>query len=229
MDKRFLLSADKPNIIICTTSDIATDRRMQRIADTLIQDGYKMLWIGRNPKAQSLDQKFKPSIIKCFFKSGPFFYAEFNFRLCLRLISLAKKSSIINAVDLDTILAVKLASAFKSSTMVFDAHEYFEEVPELNNKKLTKSIWRWIAKISIKKSKWNYTVNHSLANIFSRSYGQPFEVIRNTPPTHQGQNSSRTNEKILGYVGVLNKGRGCLLYTSPSPRDQRGSRMPSSA
>ena len=25
------------------------------------------------------------------------------------------------------------------------------------------------------------------------------------------------------------KDRGCLLYTSPSPRDQRGSRMPSSA
>ena len=27
----------------------------------------------------------------------------------------------------------------------------------------------------------------------------------------------------------LEKGRVCLLYTSPSPRDQRGSRMPSSA
>ena len=27
----------------------------------------------------------------------------------------------------------------------------------------------------------------------------------------------------------LTKGRSCLLYTSPSPRDQRGSRMPSSA
>ena len=27
----------------------------------------------------------------------------------------------------------------------------------------------------------------------------------------------------------LDGGRGCLLYTSPSPRDQRGSRMPSSA
>ena len=25
------------------------------------------------------------------------------------------------------------------------------------------------------------------------------------------------------------RGDGCLLYTSPSPRDQRGSRMPSSA
>ena len=28
-----------------------------------------------------------------------------------------------------------------------------------------------------------------------------------------------------GYVDIVN----CLLYTSPSPRDQRGSRMPSSA
>ena len=27
----------------------------------------------------------------------------------------------------------------------------------------------------------------------------------------------------------MGKGKGCLLYTSPSPRDQRGSRMPSSA
>ena len=33
-----------------------------------------------------------------------------------------------------------------------------------------------------------------------------------------------TNEEIIGsFVNA------CLLYTSPSPRDQRGSRMPSSA
>ena len=32
-----------------------------------------------------------------------------------------------------------------------------------------------------------------------------------------------------GYDWASNKGYGCLLYTSPSPRDQRGSRMPSSA
>ena len=32
------------------------------------------------------------------------------------------------------------------------------------------------------------------------------------------------------YVNVeANAGWTCLLYTSPSPRDQRGSRMPSSA
>ena len=31
------------------------------------------------------------------------------------------------------------------------------------------------------------------------------------------------------YLKASNTGEGCLLYTSPSPRDQRGSRMPSSA
>ena len=31
---------------------------------------------------------------------------------------------------------------------------------------------------------------------------------------------------IVGYEGQY---QVCLLYTSPSPRDQRGSRMPSSA
>ena len=42
---------------------------------------------------------------------------------------------------------------------------------------------------------------------------------------------SSLNQTILApslptIVGELH---GCLLYTSPSPRDQRGSRMPSSA
>ena len=37
-----------------------------------------------------------------------------------------------------------------------------------------------------------------------------------------------SQEKPDGYVSSV-QSRGCLLYTSPSPRDQRGSRMPSSA
>ena len=37
-------------------------------------------------------------------------------------------------------------------------------------------------------------------------------------------------EEITGdYTSRVMKGRGCLLYTSPSPRDRQKSRMPSSA
>ena len=38
-----------------------------------------------------------------------------------------------------------------------------------------------------------------------------------------------TTTFVLPSSGTFTLGFGCLLYTSPSPRDQRGSRMPSSA
>ena len=34
---------------------------------------------------------------------------------------------------------------------------------------------------------------------------------------------------VWKLAGDIHEDRTCLLYTSPSPRDQRGSRMPSSA
>ena len=38
-----------------------------------------------------------------------------------------------------------------------------------------------------------------------------------------------TSKESEALVTSLTKEECCLLYTSPSPRDQRGSRMPSSA
>ena len=47
------------------------------------------------------------------------------------------------------------------------------------------------------------------------------------------QSYTKINKAVDDANVVLKKltkdARGCLLYTSPSPRDQRGSRMPSSA
>ena len=37
------------------------------------------------------------------------------------------------------------------------------------------------------------------------------------------------NNKTTAILGYGPQGRGCLLYTSPSPRDRTRSRMPSSA
>ena len=42
----------------------------------------------------------------------------------------------------------------------------------------------------------------------------------------QHENSGYLNEDL---IGALAQYLNCLLYTSPSPRDQSGSRMPSSA
>ena len=51
-------------------------------------------------------------------------------------------------------------------------------------------------------------------------------------PSTQGSitDTGVTAEEILiGSANDLSGPIACLLYTSPSPRDQRGSRMPSSA
>ena len=45
-----------------------------------------------------------------------------------------------------------------------------------------------------------------------------------TPLTLQAVSGNEIHDSLLDV-----KAESCLLYTSPSPRDQRGSRMPSSA
>ena len=54
--------------------------------------------------------------------------------------------------------------------------------------------------------------------------GGIFKGTNNKPPMEQFFGVKNKNE----YQN-LEMQRFCLLYTSPSPRDQRGSRMPSSA
>ena len=43
------------------------------------------------------------------------------------------------------------------------------------------------------------------------------------------KSQEKISEEDLKRKSMANFKRSCLLYTSPSPRDQRGSRMPSSA
>ena len=50
----------------------------------------------------------------------------------------------------------------------------------------------------------------------------------NSRPSRVGRDSS-ASRSVTPSIGHLSRTSDCLLYTSPSPRDQRGSRMPSSA
>ena len=194
------------HIVFTVTNDLSYDRRMQRICKTLSQNGWRVTLIGRKlPSSIALTQQpYHQKRIKCFFNKGKLFYLEYNLRLFFTLLSI--KAEIFSAVDLDTIIPIYYGSVVKRCKRVFDAHEYFEEVPEVTHRQVVKKIWQWVAHRYIVRFNSCYTVNESLAEIFTRQYKVSFNVIRNVPNLIVKQES--THKRHLLYQGALNEGRG---------------------
>lgn len=182
---------------------------MQRICATL-QEEFDVLLLGRIwPVSKPLQNKsYEQFRLKCFFNKGKFFYLEFQIRLFFYLIF--KRFDIIGSVDTDTILPCTLVKIIRNKKMVFDAHEYFTEVPELSNRHLTKTIWEWIENACIPLADAAYTVGPALADLFSKQHGISFSCIRNLPNyTHTGALKSFNSPIRIVYQGALNEGR-CL-------------------
>lgn len=194
-------------LIFTVTNDLNYDQRMQRICTSLITAGYDVLLIGRK-KRNSIaltKQVFGQTRLKCLFEKGKLFYIEYNIRLFLFL--LFKKWDVVCAVDLDTILSCYFICRLKNKKCVYDAHEYFPEVPEVIHRKFTRSVWQWVEKFTVPKVDLRYTVSDGLKDIFEKKYKVPFYVIHNLP-LFEDLPQTKTKEKIILYQGALNKGRG---------------------
>jgi glycosyltransferase involved in cell wall biosynthesis len=195
-------------IVFAVTNDITQDRRMIRICTTLHKNGYEVELVGRQlPHSAPLTSyAFRTHRISCIFNKGPKFYAEFNIRLFWYLKKC--KADIYGAIDYDTLKGVTKAARSLGKKIVFDAHEWFEEVPELEGREKVKKYWKRIAKNHIPRTNLNYTVSEGIAEKLSGLYFRPFEVIHNYPVLRPGVEPSAIREDIIVYVGVLNKGRG---------------------
>jgi len=194
---------------------------MHRICSSLQKNGYEVVLVGRKLK-HSLPFKqysFQQKRLQCFFNKGKFFYLEYNIRLFFYLMS--TRFDVICSIDLDTILAGYSTARLKSKKCVYDAHEYYTEVPEVVNRPTTKRIWELVANSLIPRVHAAYTVSNSIAETFSKLYNVDFKVVRNVPFKYQPIDSSilqstiqKYNLKIekstttLLYQGALNEGRG---------------------
>ena len=198
-------------ILFAVTNDLTYDRRMYRICSALAATGAEVTLVGRRLKSSVVftPGHFKGFRFRCWFNKGPLFYIEYNKRLFFTL--LGQEFDIACACDLDTALAVRLAAWVKGKKSVYDAHEYFSEVPELTRRPAIKKIWEWIAKRTIPGFNACYTVGEELAVLMGRRYNVHFDVIRNIAPSPVSGKSvlqNAANEKILLYQGALNVGRG---------------------
>ncbi|MDZ4844067.1 MAG: glycosyltransferase [Chitinophagales bacterium] len=192
-------------IIFTVTNDITHDRRMQRICESLSKNGFDVTLIGRElTNSKQLTQfSFKTIRLRCLFNKGKLFYLEYNFRLFWKLLFMC--ADVYAAVDLDTIIPCFKVAFLKGKKKVFDAHEYFEDVPEVVNRPVTKMIWSWVGKMFVPHADLALTVSESLAEQFHQLYGIRFETIRNVPKKTTAP--ANTGNYLL-YQGALNEGRG---------------------
>lgn len=168
-------------IIISVISDLATDQRVHRSALTLHEMGYDVTLIGRKLRnSLALEHRpYKTVRLNLFFEKGVLMYALWHLRLFFYL--LFSKCDFLFANDLDTLLPNYLNSKIYRTPIIYDSHEYFTEVPELQNNPFKKKIWKRVEQFIFPKLKYTITVNDSIAGLFYKNYGKEPLVIRNVP------------------------------------------------
>ncbi len=190
------------------SNDLSYDQRMQRIAGSLVRHGYEVELIGRVRKSSIplATKAYGQKRLRVFFKKGPLFYVALNFRFFIYL--LFHRSDLLWAADADTLPAARLASILTGTPFLYDAHEFFTEVPELQGRRTVQKIWRWIEDRCVPEAEACVTVSHGVAEMYKERYNRPFEVLRNLPRSSNPAVGSPKAERLIIYQGALNEGRG---------------------
>lgn len=170
-------------VIVSVINDLATDQRVRKVCGTLSDMGFEILLVGRRLRnSPAMDARpYKVRRMKLLFTRGPFFYLEYQIRLFIFLFFL--RADVLYSNDLDTLLPNFLISKIKNLPLVYDSHEYFTGVPELEHHPLKKSIWKRIEKTIFPHLKNVFTVSDSIARLYETEYGILPLVVRNVPET----------------------------------------------
>ncbi|MFT6847434.1 MAG: glycosyltransferase involved in cell wall biosynthesis [Cryomorphaceae bacterium] len=171
----------KKRIIVSVSNDLATDQRVRKQCDELWKAGYDILLLGRLlPSSPNFERAYKTQRAKLLFNNGALFYASLNVFLFFKI--LFSRVDILWANDLDTLPANWLVSLIKRKPLIYDSHEYFTEVPEIQHKPRVKKVWRFFEKKCIGRAEVVITVSPSIANLLKETY-QLDEVltVRNVP------------------------------------------------
>lgn len=184
----------KKRVFVTVSNDLYTDQRVAKVCRFLCAEGFDVTLIGRLRKgSQEMPSlPYKTKRLRLLFDKGALFYAEMNIRFFFLL--LFKKTDILLANDLDTLLANYCVKIVKPRTeIVYDSHEYFTEVPELQGRK-AKKVWEKIEEWIFPKLKHIYTVNNSIAALYTAKYNKEVKVVRNISPLWNPEQISTKQE-----------------------------------
>lgn len=162
------------------SNDLQFDQRVAKVCNTLLELDYEITLAGRKlPGSEPFSRPYEIVRFSLLFNQGALFYAALNIRLFFFL--LFRRTDVILANDLDTLLPAFLVSKLRNKKLVYDSHEYFTEAEGLTGRHFQKTVWLMIEKWIFPKLKFVYTVNESIASIYREKYGVRVDVLRNIP------------------------------------------------
>ena len=171
---------NQQKITVLVSNDLSTDQRVRKMCNSLINLGYSIELVGRKlPDSKPLNRPYNIKRFKLWFNKGGLFYANLNIRLFVYL--LFSRYDRIHANDLDTLLPAYIISKLRNKPLVYDTHEIFSEVPEIQGR-WVKKVWVFIENMLFPKLKTVITVNQSIADFYQQKYNRyDIIVIRNIP------------------------------------------------
>ena len=172
----------KTKVIFSVTNCICHDQRVQKIAEEIKSLGAEVTIVGRRRGVccRSGSVQFRTRRFRMIFRKGFLFYMFYNIRLFFYL--LFHRSDLLVSNDLDTLLPGFLISKIKRVKLVYDSHEYFTGVPELQNRPFVKGVWRTIERSVFPRLKHVMTVSDSIADQYMTEYGIRPLTVRNCSP-----------------------------------------------
>ncbi len=196
-------------VFVSVTNDCVNDQRVHKVCSSLCAEGWQVELIGRGSEnSGGLEREYGIHRFPMWFGKGALFYAEFNFRLFFYLLT--RPRGVLHSNDLDTLLANQLVARIRKLPLVHDAHEYFTEVPELQNRPLIKGIWKRIERLSFPRIGHLFTVNDSIARLYEEVHGKHAQVIRNIPV--KKATTAAQGKEALGFSSedflMINQGTG---------------------
>lgn len=157
-------------VAFAVTNCICHDQRVLKIAETVSNLNCEVTIIGRfsGDCCKSDSVPFRTKRFRMLFKKGFLFYKFYNIRLFFFL--LFHRFGIIVSNDLDTLPASFLVSKLKRLPLIYDSHEYFTGVPELQNRRFVRWIWKSFERFIFPRLKFVMTVSDSIALQYESEY-----------------------------------------------------------
>ena len=176
-------SRKKIQVAFSVTNCICHDQRVLKIAQTVSNLNCDLIIIGRKigDCCNSGDVPFRTRRFRMIFRQGFLFYMFFNIRLFIYLLFL--KSDLLVSNDLDTLLPNYLISRIKKIPLIYDSHEYFTGVPEIQNRAVVKYVWKSIESKIFPRLTNIITVSDLIAQQYEEEYGKKPVTILNCSPS----------------------------------------------